>query len=89
MAIRTTKAAQSKKKRKKKKPVPPSFSLYAELGKLAGLITVISTAIIGQAELIGEPWRHYVTVIAVITTTVWAYCMSPRSLKNLVNRKGG
>ena len=53
---------------------------YAELGKFAGLIAFVCTAIIGQAELIGEPWRHVLTVAAVICGHVWAYCMHPGNI---------
>jgi len=53
---------------------------YYELGKFCGLVAFVSIAIIGQAELIGEPWRHYVTVIAVITSAAWAYGMHPASV---------
>ncbi len=53
---------------------------YQELGKFAGLIGVICVAIVGQAELIGEPWRHYVTVTAIISGAIWAYGMKPKSL---------
>jgi hypothetical protein len=63
---------------------------YYELGKFCGLIAFVSIAIIGQAELIGEPWRHYVTVLAVIATAGWAYGMHPSSvsavLKSYRNR---
>ena len=54
---------------------------YAELGKFAGLIGFTSAAIIGQAELIGEPWRHYVTVTAIACSAIWAYCMRPGNFR--------
>ena len=34
-----------------------------------------------QAELIGEPYRHWLTVTAIVCTAVWAYCMRPKGLK--------
>lgn len=37
-----------------------------QLPKIAGLGFSLCTAIIGQAELIGEPYRHYVTVAGII-----------------------
>lgn len=57
---------------------------YYELGKFCGLIATVAIAIIGQAELIGEPWRHYVTVTAIVTTAVWAYGTHPQSMKVLL-----
>lgn len=65
--------------------------IYKELGKFAGLVGCVVAAILGQAELVGEPWRHYLSVTAIVCTAVWAYGMKPRSLKALtsfVTRKG-
>lgn len=56
---------------------------YAELGKMAGLVGCVSAAVLGQAELIGEPWRHYITVTAIVCSATWAYCMKPKGLKAL------
>lgn len=57
---------------------------YRELGKFGGLIGFTSAAIVGQAELIGEPWRHYFTVSAIVGLAVWAYGMKPESLKSVM-----
>lgn len=54
---------------------------YKELGKFAGLIGCVSAAILGQAELVGEPWRHVLSVTAIMSTATWAYCMKPSSMK--------
>jgi len=63
---------------------------YYELGKFAGLVAFVCIAIIGQAELLGEPWRHLVTVTAIIATAIWAYGMHPATasavLKSFRNR---
>jgi hypothetical protein len=56
---------------------------YVEIGKFAGLIGAVCVAIIGQAELVGEPWRHYITVTAVVAVAVWGYCMHPQTLSAL------
>ena len=48
------------------------------------MIAFPSAAVIGQAELIGEPWRHYVTVTAIVCTAVWAYCMRPGTIKDVL-----
>lgn len=34
--------------------------------KLSVIVTAVFTAVFGQAELLGEPWRHYVTVGAIL-----------------------
>lgn len=39
-----------------------------QLGKLLWLAASMLVAIGGQAELLGEPWRHYVTVLAICST---------------------
>lgn len=49
--------------------------MLQQLSWLIGLITFVSTALIGQAELLGEPWRHYVTVLAIIGTAITAYML--------------
>ena len=54
---------------------------YKELGKFAGLVGCVSAAVLGQAELVGEPWRHVLSVTAIIATATWAYCMKPKNLK--------
>lgn len=56
------------------------WDFYRELGKFAGLVASVCAAMVGQAELIGEPWRHYVTVIAISFTAIWAYCMRPTNV---------
>lgn len=45
----------------------------AQLGWWAGLGTCICGALLGQAELIGEPARHYVTIVFVIGTAISGY----------------
>lgn len=42
-----------------------------------GLVSAISTALVGQAHLIGEPYNHYLTIIGVISSTTVAYFMQP------------
>lgn len=53
---------------------------YKELGKFAGLIACVAAAIVGQAEMISEPYRHYLTVTAIISSATWAYCMKPKNI---------
>lgn len=42
---------------------------------LAGLVSAVCTALLGQAELLGEPWRHLVTTLSVIATAVSGYML--------------
>src|SRR5574341_2471754 len=51
----------------------PEDMTRAQFGWWAGLVTCISGALIGQAELIMEPWRHYVTIAFVVGTAVSGY----------------
>lgn len=47
----------------------------SQLAWFIGLITFVCLAVLGQAELIGEPWRHYVTVLAVVCTAITGYML--------------
>lgn len=40
---------------------------------LVGMVTFVCVAILGQAELIGEPWRHYIAIGAIVGTAVSGY----------------
>lgn len=53
------------------------------MAKFSGLIGTVCIAILGQAELIGEPWRHYITVVSIISIAVWGYGMHPQTLSAL------
>lgn len=53
-----------------------------QIAYLTGLITCIAGAMLGQAELIGEPWRHYVTLTFIVGTAATAYLMNPPSPLN-------
>lgn len=58
-----------------------------EVMKWCGLAGFLATTIIGQAELIGEPWRHYVTVIGVLCTAICGYLIQHRDEWDGVNRR--
>jgi hypothetical protein len=62
---------------------------WKSLGKLAGLIGSVCAAILGQAELVGEPWRHYVSVSAIVSIAVWGYCLGPENVKTLMRTVKG
>lgn len=40
--------------------------------KITGVLLAVVTALIGQAELIGEPWHHYLSIIGIVLTAVIA-----------------
>ncbi len=42
-----------------------------------GLVACICGAVVGQAELIGEPWRHYVSVLFIAATAASGYMLQP------------
>ena len=42
----------------------------SQIAWIASLAAFISTALIGQAELLGEPLRHWVTVGSIIATAL-------------------
>lgn len=39
----------------------------------AGLVTCICGALLGQAELVGEPWRHVISVLFIVGTATTGY----------------
>lgn len=44
---------------------------------VAGLIAAVCTALIGQAEVIPEPYRHYVTIAGLVATVISGYAITP------------
>lgn len=48
-----------------------------QIAYFVGLVVSICTALGGQAELLGEPLRHYVTVVGVVGTAVMGYLLQP------------
>lgn len=55
--------------------------LHAQLWKCIGLLAAVSSAVIGQAELVGEPWRHYLTITAIGCTAAIAWRIKAHPLK--------
>ena len=46
-----------------------------------GLAVSVSGALLGQAELIGEPYRHWLTIAFVAGTAVSGYMLERRNAK--------
>jgi putative effector of murein hydrolase len=55
-----------------------------QLWKFIGLIVAVCVALYGQAELIGEPWRHVVSMIAIGGTAGLAYWIKPAGTTTVV-----
>lgn len=49
----------------------------AQVAYFAGLVSFVCMALVGQGEVIGEPYRHWVTVIGVVGTAIAGYLMQP------------
>lgn len=47
----------------------------SQIAWLSSLIACVCMAVLGQAELIGEPWRHYVTIVSVVATAASAFML--------------
>ena len=45
-------------------------SFLPEAVKWVGLVASIAGVVVGQAEIIPEPYRHYLTLIATLSTAV-------------------
>jgi hypothetical protein len=46
-----------------------------QIGWIVGLATCVAGALIGQSDLIGEPWKHYVTIAFVAGTAATGYML--------------
>ncbi len=49
----------------------------SQLAYFAGLIAFVCTALIGQGELIGEPWHHWISIVGIIGTAISGYLLQP------------
>lgn len=60
--------------------------IWFELGKMFGLVASVTGAILGQAELVGEPYRHWLTITCIAATGGFGYLLGPQSLKTLLGK---
>lgn len=58
-----------------------------QIAWLVGLVTFVCSAILGQAELIGEPWHHWLSVISIIGTAVTGYMLQPTTVWDGTDRR--
>jgi len=49
-----------------------------QIGWWVGLVTSVIVAVAGQAELVGEPWRHWLTIAGIVSTAVNGYMLHPQ-----------
>lgn len=55
--------------------------IKAQLWKAVSLVAAVSAALIGQAELIGEPWRHWLSILAIVATALIAWNLKQHPVK--------
>jgi hypothetical protein len=49
--------------------------MTAQLGWFLGLMASMCVALAGQAELVGELWRHYIAIAGVVATATTGYML--------------
>ena len=52
-----------------------------QIAYFVGLVTCVCGALVGQAELIGEPWHHYLSIAGIVGTAITGYLLQPPSSK--------
>lgn len=52
-----------------------------------GLITCICGAVLGQAELLGEPFRHYISVAFIAGTAITGFLIKTPSPWDGIDRR--
>lgn len=62
---------------------PMSFleGIQAQIFKISGLVAFMGTAIVGQSDLVGEPWKHWITVAAFVAATLVAWNIKQHPVK--------
>lgn len=64
--------------------------VWSSIGKSLGLLASITGALYGQAELVGEPWRHYLSGVCIAATAGFGFLLGPEHLRVLLGKlKGG
>lgn len=57
--------------------------IWGSIGKTAGLLASVTGAVLGQAELVGEPYRHLISVVFITATAAFGFLLGPQHLKLL------
>lgn len=42
-----------------------------------GFMGALTTALVGQSDLIGEPYKHYMVILGIVCSTTIAYFSNP------------
>lgn len=50
--------------------------IQAQAVKVTVIVSAVTIAVFGQAEMLGEPTRHYVTVAAILVAVIVATFLS-------------
>ena len=62
-----------------------SSDIWGSIGKTAGLLASVTGALIGQAELVGEPWRHLMSGVFIASTAAFGFLLGPQHIKTMRN----
>lgn len=54
-------------------------NIRSQAWSFVGLVACVTGAIVGQAELVGEPWRHWISVTFIVCTAVLAWGMKGKT----------
>lgn len=58
------------------KPASIGERIRAQAVKVVVIVASVAIAVFGQAEMLGEPTRHYVTVAAILVAVIVATFLS-------------
>lgn len=54
--------------------------------RFVGFVSSLCAALLGQSDLIGEPWRHWITIAGIIASVTFAYFQQPPRNPNSQDR---
>jgi hypothetical protein len=57
--------------------------LQAQVYKVASLVAFLGAAILGQSDLVGEPTKHYVTVVSILCSALVAWNLKQHPVKDV------
>lgn len=53
------------------------FFSRLQIAYFCGLVTCIAGALLGQAELVGEPYHHWLSIASILGTAISGYLLQP------------
>ena len=57
--------------------------IQAQFFKIVALLAALSAALLGQAELIGEPYHHYLSIAGIVSGTLIAWNIKQHPVKEI------